>query len=120
MHSSSRLQHLPRDLEVLAFEAGCEDIREREVDEVEWQGGRVYLHLGARRDAKRPLEGSAGNPQAVTVSSVARRSPAATRAALREAGVGLAADRDAAHGRLAVLAARRFACRLDGRPRPAR
>jgi hypothetical protein len=24
---------------------GCE----REVDEVEWQGGRVYLHLGVRR-----------------------------------------------------------------------
>jgi hypothetical protein len=22
----------------------------RAVDEVEWQGGRVYLHLGARRD----------------------------------------------------------------------
>jgi hypothetical protein len=27
-----------------------EDYCEREVDEVEWQGGRVYLHLGARRD----------------------------------------------------------------------
>jgi hypothetical protein len=26
-------QHLPRDLEVLAFEAGCEDHCEREVDE---------------------------------------------------------------------------------------
>jgi hypothetical protein len=44
------LQHLPRDAEVLAFEAGCEEYCEREVDEVEWQGGRVYLHLGARRD----------------------------------------------------------------------
>ena len=44
------LQHLPRDLDVLAFEAGCEDYCEREVDEVEWQGGRVYLHLGTRRD----------------------------------------------------------------------
>jgi hypothetical protein len=31
-------------------EAGCEEYCEREVDEVEWQGGRVYLHLGARRD----------------------------------------------------------------------
>jgi hypothetical protein len=41
---------LPRDAELLAFEAGCEDYCEREVDEVEWQGGRVYLHLGARRD----------------------------------------------------------------------
>jgi len=31
------------------MELGCE-YREREVDEVEWQGGQVYLHLGARRD----------------------------------------------------------------------
>jgi hypothetical protein len=44
------LQTLPRDAELLAFEAGCEDYREREVDEVEWQRGRVYLHLGARCD----------------------------------------------------------------------
>jgi hypothetical protein len=28
----------------------CEEYCEREVDEVEWQGGRVYLHLGVRRD----------------------------------------------------------------------
>jgi hypothetical protein len=40
----------PREAEVLAFKAGCEDYCEREVDEVEWQGDRVYLHLGARRD----------------------------------------------------------------------
>jgi hypothetical protein len=46
----AELQRLPRDLEVLAFEAGCEDYCEREVDELEFQGGRVYLHLGARRD----------------------------------------------------------------------
>jgi hypothetical protein len=46
----AELQRLPRDAEVLAFEAGCEEYCEREVDEVEWQGGRVYLHLGARRD----------------------------------------------------------------------
>ena len=46
----AELQHLPRDLEVLAFEAGYEDYREREVDELELQGGQVYLHLGARRD----------------------------------------------------------------------
>jgi hypothetical protein len=46
----AQLQHLPRDLEVLAFEAGCEDSCEREVDELELQGGRVYLHLGARHD----------------------------------------------------------------------
>jgi hypothetical protein len=30
--------------------AGCEDYCEREIDEVEWQAGRVYLHLGARWD----------------------------------------------------------------------
>jgi hypothetical protein len=46
----AQLQHLPRDLEVLAFEAGCEEYCERELDELELQGGRVYLHLGARRD----------------------------------------------------------------------
>jgi hypothetical protein len=44
------LQTLPRDAELLAFVAGCEDYCEREIDEVVWQGGRVYLHLGARRD----------------------------------------------------------------------
>jgi hypothetical protein len=44
------LQRLPRDAELLAMEPGCEEYCEREVDEVEWQGGRVYLHLGARRD----------------------------------------------------------------------
>jgi hypothetical protein len=43
------LQVLPQDAELLAFEAGCEDYCEREVDEVEWQGGRVFLRLGARR-----------------------------------------------------------------------
>jgi hypothetical protein len=46
------LQRLPRDVEVLAFEAGCDDYCEREVDEVEWQGSRVYLHLGARWDSR--------------------------------------------------------------------
>jgi hypothetical protein len=49
----AELQYLPRDAEVLAFEAACEDYCEREVDEVEWQGGRVYLHLGAWRDEPR-------------------------------------------------------------------
>jgi len=44
------LQTLPRDAELLAFEAGCKDYCEREVDAVEWQGDRVYLHLGVRRD----------------------------------------------------------------------
>jgi hypothetical protein len=46
----AQLQHLPRDLEVLAFEVGCEDYCEREVDELELQGGRIYLHLGAPGD----------------------------------------------------------------------
>ena len=44
------LQGLPRDAELLAFGAECEDYCEREVDELALQGGRVYLHLGARRD----------------------------------------------------------------------
>jgi hypothetical protein len=49
------LQALPRDAELLAFEAACEDYRKREIDEVEWQGGQVYLHLGARHnDPPRP------------------------------------------------------------------
>jgi len=52
------LQALPRDAELLAFEAGCKDYCEREVDEVEWQGGRVYLHLGVRRTTRREQAGS--------------------------------------------------------------
>ena len=52
---ATALQGLPRDAELLAFEAGCEDYCEREIDEVEWQSGRVYLHLGGRRDE--PLRG---------------------------------------------------------------
>jgi hypothetical protein len=43
------LQQLPRDAEVLAFEAGCEEYCEREIDDVEFQGGQIYLQLGARR-----------------------------------------------------------------------
>jgi hypothetical protein len=49
------LQPLPRDAELLAFEPGCEEYCEREIDQVEWQGDqgdqgdRVYLHLGVRR-----------------------------------------------------------------------
>jgi hypothetical protein len=46
----AELQYLLRDAELLAFEAGCEDYCERELDDVEWQGGRMYLHLGARWD----------------------------------------------------------------------
>ena len=43
------LQTLPRDAELLAFEAGCEDYCERDVDEVKWRGDRVDLQLGVRR-----------------------------------------------------------------------
>jgi hypothetical protein len=44
------LERLLKDAELLAFEPGCEDYGEREVDEIDWQGGRVYLYLGVRRD----------------------------------------------------------------------
>ena len=47
------LWRLAGDAEVLAMEPGCEEYCEREVDEAERQGGRVYLHLGARRDEPR-------------------------------------------------------------------
>jgi hypothetical protein len=47
---TSRLLQLPRGAEVLGFEPGCEEYREREVDDVEWVGHRVYLHLGVCRD----------------------------------------------------------------------
>lgn len=43
-----RLQRLPRDTELQAMEPGLREYCEREIDEIEWQGGRVYLHLGAR------------------------------------------------------------------------
>jgi hypothetical protein len=42
-----------RDAEPVAFQAGREHDCEREADEVEWRGGRVYLHLGGRRDDRR-------------------------------------------------------------------
>ena len=47
---SNPLRWRPSPRDVLAFEAGCEGNCDREVDELELQGGRVYLHLGARRD----------------------------------------------------------------------
>jgi len=49
------LQVLPRDAELLALAAGCEDYCERDVDEVEWQGGRVELHLGSAETTRRHL-----------------------------------------------------------------
>jgi hypothetical protein len=47
------LQRFPQDAALLTFEPGCEDYCEREIYEVEWQGGRLYLHLGARRADRR-------------------------------------------------------------------
>jgi hypothetical protein len=57
----TRLRHLPRGAEVLAFEPGCEEYCERELDDLEWLGHRVYLHLGARRDGD-PSRDSDQNP----------------------------------------------------------
>jgi hypothetical protein len=38
------LQTLPRDAELLAFEAGCEDYCERELMII-WSRGRAFLHV---------------------------------------------------------------------------
>jgi hypothetical protein len=43
------LQWLPRDAEQLAMESGCEGTANMG-QEAEWQGGRVCLRPGARRD----------------------------------------------------------------------
>jgi hypothetical protein len=50
----AELQRLPWEAELLAFEPGCDEYCEREVDEVQWQGGRVHLHLGIRLDDPPP------------------------------------------------------------------
>jgi hypothetical protein len=47
---ATRLLRLPRETEVLVFEPGCEEYHEREIDDVEWLGHRIYLHLGICRD----------------------------------------------------------------------
>jgi hypothetical protein len=47
---ATRLLRLPPTAEVLAFEPGCEQYLEREIDQIEWLGHRVYLHLGICRD----------------------------------------------------------------------
>jgi hypothetical protein len=39
----AELQHLPRDAEVLAFEAGCEEYCEREVDDYLEPGGDATM-----------------------------------------------------------------------------
>jgi hypothetical protein len=46
----AKLRRLPKAAELLALEPGCDQYCEREVDDVEWVRGRVYLHLGVRRD----------------------------------------------------------------------
>jgi hypothetical protein len=61
------------DLEVLAFEAGCEDYCEREVDELELQGSRVYLHLGARRDQPPRREPAGPWPRSTRQEAALRR-----------------------------------------------
>jgi hypothetical protein len=84
----AELQRLPRDLEVLAFEAGCEEYCEREVDELELQGGRVYLHLGVRLDdpprgsavGGHPRRGPAGGLRRPRCGSGGRSAPAMSRA----------------------------------------
>ena len=50
----AELQQLPRNAELLAFDPGCQDYCEGEVDELELQGGRVYLHLGLDVTSPRP------------------------------------------------------------------
>jgi hypothetical protein len=47
---AARLLRLPPTAEVPAFEPGCEQYLERETDQIEWLGHRVYLHLGTCRD----------------------------------------------------------------------
>jgi hypothetical protein len=46
----AKLRLMPRGAELLAFEPGCEEYCEREIDDVEATARRVYLHLGVRRD----------------------------------------------------------------------
>lgn len=54
---AARLLRLPPTAEVLAFEPGCEQYLEREIDDIEWLGDRVYLHLGVCRDDPDNLAG---------------------------------------------------------------
>jgi hypothetical protein len=53
----AKLRLMPRGAELLALEPGCEEYREREIDEVERASHRVYLHLGLHRD-DRPDQGA--------------------------------------------------------------
>jgi hypothetical protein len=46
--------HTPRDAEVLAFEAGCQDYCRGEIKEIKWRGGQVYLCRAPRHDDPPP------------------------------------------------------------------
>jgi hypothetical protein len=78
------LQVLPRDAELLVFEAGCEDYCEREVDEVEWQGGACTCiwapagttHREARRRSRCPRPVPADGPRKPRCGSGGRSAPA--------------------------------------------
>jgi hypothetical protein len=39
---------------VLAFEASCQDYCKGEINEIEWQGGHIYLCRAPRRDDPPP------------------------------------------------------------------
>jgi hypothetical protein len=85
-HMLTALQTLPRDAELLAFEAGCEDYGEREVDEVEWQGGPVSCswapaattHREARRWGRCLGSVAVGGPRRPRSGSGGRWAPAKT------------------------------------------
>jgi hypothetical protein len=49
----AELQRLQRDAELVAFEAGCEESCEREVDEVEWQGAGCTCILAPDETTRR-------------------------------------------------------------------
>jgi hypothetical protein len=66
-----------------------EDYCEGEVDEVEWHGGRVYLHLGARRDD--PPRGQADQGQGEQGPVVA---PQVVRGSLEPVGAAVDGRRD--------------------------
>jgi hypothetical protein len=55
----AELQRLPRDAELLAFEAGCEEYSEREVDEVEARRPGIPASWGPTRRLAAPLTAAA-------------------------------------------------------------
>jgi hypothetical protein len=75
----AELQHLPRDLEVLAFEAGCEEYCEREVDD--------YL-ASSRRSPGRRSRGAGGASGRVVDALILRRPPRTWRRRCGYSGCG--------------------------------